>query len=86
LQSETDEFPQGSEFARQHGTRAQLSVPLMREGTAIGTISLRRIEAQSAKDPGAAVIGDDAVPAAACPRDGLRLACRRSLAVGGKEG
>src|SRR5262249_32627329 len=40
------EFPQGSEFARQHGTRAQLSVPLMREGTAIGTISLRRTEAR----------------------------------------
>jgi signal transduction histidine kinase len=46
LQSETHEFPQGSEFARQHGTRAQLSVPLMREGTAIGTISLRRTEAR----------------------------------------
>src|SRR4029453_10080552 len=27
LQSETDEFPRGSEIARQHGTRAQLSVP-----------------------------------------------------------
>ena len=46
LQSETGEFPRGSEFARQHGTRAQLSVPLMREGVAIGTISLRRTEAR----------------------------------------
>jgi signal transduction histidine kinase len=46
LQSETDEFPRGSEIARQHGTRAQLSVPLMREGVAIGTISLRRTEAR----------------------------------------
>jgi len=46
LQSETDEFPRGSEIARQHGTRAQLSVPLMREGVAIGTISLRRAEAR----------------------------------------
>ena len=46
LQSETDEFPQGSKLARQHGTRAQLSVPLMREGVAIGTISLRRTEAR----------------------------------------
>jgi signal transduction histidine kinase len=46
LPSEPEEFPQGSEFARQHGTRAQLSVPLMREGTAIGTISLRRTEAR----------------------------------------
>src|SRR5215813_10379791 len=46
LQSETNEFPRGSEFARQDGTRAHLSVPLLREGVAIGTISLRRIEPQ----------------------------------------
>jgi two-component system, NtrC family, sensor kinase len=46
LQSETAEFLQGSEFARQHGTRAQLSAPLMRDGAAIGTISLRRTEAR----------------------------------------
>jgi GAF domain-containing protein/CheY-like chemotaxis protein len=46
LQSETDEFPQGSRFARDHGTRTQLTVPMMREGVAIGTISLRRIEAR----------------------------------------
>src|SRR5215471_19320716 len=45
LQAETEEFPRGSQIARQHGTRAQLSVPLMREGVAIGTISLRRTEA-----------------------------------------
>jgi two-component system, NtrC family, sensor kinase len=46
LPSETKEFPRGSELARQHGTRAQLSVPLIREGVAIGTISLRRTEAR----------------------------------------
>ena len=46
LQNETDEFPQGSEFARQQDSRAHLSVPLMREGGAIGTISLRRTEAE----------------------------------------
>ena len=46
LQAETDEFPRGSQLAQQHGTRAQLSVPLMREGVAIGTISLRRTEAR----------------------------------------
>ena len=45
LQNEMDEFPQGSEFARQQDSRAHLSVPLMREGVAIGTISLRRTEA-----------------------------------------
>src|SRR5262249_58703398 len=46
LQAETDVFPRGSRIAQQHGTRAQLSVPLMREGVAIGTISLRRTEAR----------------------------------------
>ena len=46
LQSETSEFPQGSQFARKHGTRTQLGVPMMREGIAIGTISLRRTEAR----------------------------------------
>jgi GAF domain-containing protein len=46
LQGETDEFPRGSRIARQHGTRAQLSVPLIREGVAIGTIALRRTEAR----------------------------------------
>ncbi len=45
LQTEANEFPEGSEFARQQESRAHLSVPLMREGVAIGTISLRRIEA-----------------------------------------
>src|SRR5262249_9135608 len=46
LPSETGEFPRGSEIARQHGSRAQLSAPLMRDGVAIGTISLRRTEAR----------------------------------------
>src|SRR5215467_9564759 len=46
LQAEADVFPRGSRIAKQHGTRAQLSVPLMREGVAIGTISLRRTEAR----------------------------------------
>ena len=44
LQNEADEFPQGSEFARRHNSRTQLSVPMMREGIAIGTIALRRTE------------------------------------------
>ena len=44
LQIETDEFPEGSEIARREGHRTVLSVPLMREGAAIGTISLRRTE------------------------------------------
>jgi signal transduction histidine kinase len=46
LQRETDEFPQGVVFARQNNTRGQLVVPMLREGVAIGTISLRRVEAR----------------------------------------
>src|SRR5262249_30591712 len=46
LQSERDEFPRGSEFARRMGFRTALCVPLMREGIAIGTLDLRRTEAR----------------------------------------
>src|SRR5262245_2294333 len=44
LQAETSAFPEGSELARRYGHRTTLSVPLMREGVAIGTISIRRTE------------------------------------------
>ena len=46
LQTEVEEFPEGSELARRSGVRTSLSVPLMREGVAIGTILLRRTEVQ----------------------------------------
>jgi two-component system NtrC family sensor kinase len=46
LQAEDAEFPESSENARDWGFRAILCVPLMREGVAIGTIALRRSEAQ----------------------------------------
>jgi GAF domain-containing protein len=46
LQAETDEFPESSKHARQFGTRTSLSVPFMQKGVAIGTIHLRRTEAQ----------------------------------------
>jgi len=45
LQAETDEFPEGSAFARRLGHRSIVSVPMLREGTAIGVINLRRAEA-----------------------------------------
>ena len=44
LQAETEEFPEGSAIARQLGFHTLLCVPLMREGSAIGAIGLRRIE------------------------------------------
>src|SRR6266478_5252979 len=46
LQTEDAEFPESSVNARSWGFRALLCVPLMREGVAIGTIALRRSEAQ----------------------------------------
>jgi signal transduction histidine kinase len=46
LQTEDADFPESSENARRWGFRALICVPLMREGVAIGTIALRRTEAQ----------------------------------------
>ena len=39
-------FPESSAFARQAGFRAVLCVPLLRDGVAIGSIAVRRTEAQ----------------------------------------
>jgi len=46
MQMQVEEFPESSENARRWGFRAILCVPLMREGVAIGTVALRRTEAQ----------------------------------------
>jgi signal transduction histidine kinase len=46
LQTKTDEFPTASDLAQRLGFRTLLSVPLMREGAAIGTIMVRRTEAR----------------------------------------
>src|SRR5262249_18414633 len=45
-QAKSDEFPETRMFALEHGFRTILSVPLLREGLAIGTIDLRRTELQ----------------------------------------
>ena len=50
LQTETDEYPEGSALARQNDQRATLSVPLLREGAPIGVILLRRAEAVAFTD------------------------------------
>ena len=49
-QAESEEFPEGSAIARQTGYRAIIAVPLMREGYAIGTIAVRRVEAKLFSD------------------------------------
>jgi two-component system, NtrC family, sensor kinase len=43
-QVESEEFPETRTFARAHGFRTILSVPLLREGIALGTVDLRRTE------------------------------------------
>jgi hypothetical protein len=42
LQTAVDDFPEGSAIARRRGHRTTLSVPLVREGVAIGNIQARR--------------------------------------------
>src|SRR6516162_5566705 len=57
LQAEADEFPEGSAFARRFGHRTTAGVPLLREGVAIGTIQLRRIEVNPFTDKQIALLG-----------------------------
>src|SRR4029453_17390338 len=56
LQAEPQEFPEGSALARHFGHRTTLGVPLLREGTAIGTIQLRRLEANRFTDKQTALL------------------------------
>jgi GAF domain-containing protein len=44
LQAAELEFPLGASFAHQYGHRTTLAVPLLREGSAIGAILIRRME------------------------------------------
>src|SRR5262245_34982812 len=56
LQTEDAEFPESGVNARRWGFRSILCVPLMRAGVAIGTIALRRNEAQLFTDRQAALL------------------------------
>jgi signal transduction histidine kinase/DNA-binding response OmpR family regulator/putative methionine-R-sulfoxide reductase with GAF domain len=57
LQAEAEEFPEGSALARRFGHRTTASVPLLREGVAIGTIGLRRTEVNPFTDKQLALLG-----------------------------
>jgi GAF domain-containing protein len=56
LSSEGDEFPEAQELARRQGHRTILSVPLLREGESLGTITLRRLEVDPFSDKQIAVL------------------------------
>jgi GAF domain-containing protein len=50
LQAREREFPQGAAYARQFGHRTTLAVPLLREGSAIGAILIRRMDVRPFTD------------------------------------
>ncbi len=50
LQTAVEDFPEGSAIARRRGHRTTLSVPLVREGVAIGNIQARRTEVRPYTD------------------------------------
>ena len=57
LQAEAEDFPEGSANARRFGHRTIASVPLLREGVAIGTIALRRTEVKPFTEKQIALLG-----------------------------
>jgi signal transduction histidine kinase len=56
LQAESAAFPEGSTISHNLGHRSVLSVPLMREGVAIGTLSVRRAEVLAFTDAQVALL------------------------------
>ena len=50
LAAEHAEFPRGIEFARMQGTRTCLAVPLLRQGTVLGVLTIRRDEVHAFSD------------------------------------
>src|SRR6201982_274408 len=63
LQAETENFPEGRALARRLGHRTRASVPLLREGVAVGTLQIRRTEVNPFTDKQIALLGTFAVHA-----------------------
>ena len=63
LQAEAKDFPEGSAMAKRFGHRTIASVPLLREGVAVGTLQLRRTEVNPFTDKQIALLGTFAAQA-----------------------
>jgi two-component system, NtrC family, sensor kinase len=63
LQAEAEDFPEGSALARRLGHRTIAGVPLLRDGVPIGTLQLRRTEANPFTDKQMVLLGTFAAQA-----------------------
>ena len=63
LQAQDHEFPQGAAYARQYGHRTTLAVPLLREGSTIGAILIRRFDVRPFTDKQIALVQNFAAQA-----------------------
>jgi two-component system, NtrC family, sensor kinase len=57
LQAAESVFPEGAACAKQYGHRTTLATPLLREGTPIGAILIRRMEVRPLTDKQIALLG-----------------------------
>ena len=63
LQAADSDFPEGAAYARRYGHRTTLGVPLLREGSAIGAILIRRMEVRPFTDKQIALVQNFAAQA-----------------------
>ena len=82
LQAAEREFPEGVAYARQYGHRTTLATPLLREGSAIGAILIRRMEVRPFTDKQIDAGSRSSPPRRSSPSRtrGCSTSCRRARA------